>query len=187
MVFIPENNVQHSVINYLSVCSLCRDVLDVELVYPHPSWWWGLETSFITWLVSHVRRAAYRWTRVTTSGRETVLCTAGKNDIRIWIRIQISILEFWNALSSRPHYELICCTADYNSAGGSVDDIGSPGVSPGPAYFSAAEQSPIPGGGVQKGRPRKRKLSDATGSELPVTMRLAAGALGERTKLRGYQ
>ncbi|XP_015509157.2 LIM/homeobox protein Lhx9 isoform X1 [Neodiprion lecontei] len=77
----------------------------------------------------------------------------------------------------RPHYELICCAADYNSAGGSVDDIGSPGVSPGPAYFSAAEQSPLQGGGVQKGRPRKRKLSDATGSDLPVTMRLAAGAL----------
>lgn len=80
----------------------------------------------------------------------------------------------------RPHYELLCCAGDYGSAAGSIEDIGSPGVSPLPAYYSAAEQSPItPSGTVQKGRPRKRKLSEITGSELPVTMRLAAGALGK--------
>ncbi|XP_043285253.1 LIM/homeobox protein Lhx9-like isoform X2 [Venturia canescens] len=83
----------------------------------------------------------------------------------------------------RPHYEIICCAADYGNTSGSIDDIGSPGVSPLPTYYSAAEQSPASGGGggggggVQKGRPRKRKLSEVTGSELPVTMRLAAGAL----------
>ncbi|OXU26845.1 hypothetical protein TSAR_014467 [Trichomalopsis sarcophagae] len=80
----------------------------------------------------------------------------------------------------RPHYELICCATDYGSTSGSVEDLGSPGVSPLPGYYSAAEQSPIAaggGGGAQKGRPRKRKLSEVTGSELPVTMRLAAGAL----------
>ncbi|XP_011505138.1 PREDICTED: LIM/homeobox protein Lhx9-like [Ceratosolen solmsi marchali] len=77
----------------------------------------------------------------------------------------------------RPHYELLCCATDYGS---SIEDLGSPGVSPLPGYYSAAEQSPIMssgGGGVQKGRPRKRKLSEVAGSELPVTMRLAAGAL----------
>lgn len=78
----------------------------------------------------------------------------------------------------RPHYELLCCAGDYGSAAGSIEDIGSPGVSPLPAYYSAAEQSPITTSGtVQKGRPRKRKLSEVTGSEMPVTMRLAAGAL----------
>ncbi|KAL0101670.1 hypothetical protein PUN28_019078 [Cardiocondyla obscurior] len=75
----------------------------------------------------------------------------------------------------RPHYELLCCAGDYGGAAGSIEDIGSPGVSPLPAYY---EQSPIAtSGAVQKGRPRKRKLSEVTGSELPVTMRLAAGAL----------
>nr|XP_012135262.1 PREDICTED: LIM/homeobox protein Lhx9-like isoform X1 [Megachile rotundata] len=79
----------------------------------------------------------------------------------------------------RPHYELLCCAGDYGSAASNIEDIGSPGVSPLPAYYSAAEQSPIATSGtVQKGRPRKRKLSEVTGSELPVTMRLAAGALG---------
>ncbi|XP_014219811.1 LIM/homeobox protein Lhx9-like [Copidosoma floridanum] len=83
----------------------------------------------------------------------------------------------------RRDYELICCSVDYGSTSGSVDDLGSPGVSPLPGYYSAAEQSPITsgggaiGGGAQKGRPRKRKLSEIAGSELPVTMRLAAGAL----------
>ncbi|XP_011297932.1 LIM/homeobox protein Lhx9 isoform X1 [Fopius arisanus] len=78
----------------------------------------------------------------------------------------------------RPHYELICCTADYGSTPGSVEDLGSPGVSPLPSYYSAPEQSPVASvGSVQKGRPRKRKLSEVTGSELPVTMRLASGAL----------
>ncbi|XP_024947116.1 LIM/homeobox protein Lhx2 isoform X2 [Cephus cinctus] len=78
----------------------------------------------------------------------------------------------------RPHYELICCAADYGSTSGSVEGIGSPGVSPGPGYYSAAEQSPLASGGsMQKGRPRKRKLSEVTSSELPVTMRLAPGAL----------
>ncbi|XP_035732622.1 LIM/homeobox protein Lhx9-like isoform X1 [Vespa mandarinia] len=78
----------------------------------------------------------------------------------------------------RPHYELLCCAGDYGSGTGSIEDIGSPGVSPLPAYYSTAEQSPIASSGtVQKGRPRKRKLSEVTGSELPVTMRLAAGAL----------
>lgn len=86
----------------------------------------------------------------------------------------------------RPHYELICCATDYGSTSGSVEDLGSPGVSPLPGYYSAAEHSPVTssggGGGVQKGRPRKRKLSEVAGSELPVTMRLtAAGALGELT------
>ena len=80
----------------------------------------------------------------------------------------------------RPHYELLCCAGDYGSAASNIEDIGSPGVSPLPAYYSAAEQSPITTSGtVQKGRPRKRKLSEVTGSDLPVTMRLAAGALGE--------
>ena len=80
----------------------------------------------------------------------------------------------------RPHYELLCCAGDYGGAATSIEDIGSPGVSPLPAYYSAAEQSPITSSGtVQKGRPRKRKLSEVTGSELPVTMRLAAGALGK--------
>ena len=80
----------------------------------------------------------------------------------------------------RPHYELLCCAGDYGSAASNIEDIGSPGVSPLPAYYSAAEQSPITSSGtVQKGRPRKRKLSEVTGSDLPVTMRLAAGALGE--------
>ncbi|XP_018350397.1 PREDICTED: LIM/homeobox protein Lhx9-like [Trachymyrmex septentrionalis] len=74
----------------------------------------------------------------------------------------------------RPHYELLCCAGDYGGAAGSIEDLGSPGVSPLPAYY---EQSPITSGTVQKGRPRKRKLSEVTGSELPVTMRLAAGAL----------
>ncbi|KOX76445.1 hypothetical protein WN51_12126 [Melipona quadrifasciata] len=79
----------------------------------------------------------------------------------------------------RPHYELLCCAGDYGSAASNIEDIGSPGVSPLPAYYSAAEQSPITSSGtVQKGRPRKRKLSEVTGSDLPVTMRLAAGALG---------
>ncbi|XP_023290148.1 LIM/homeobox protein Lhx9 [Orussus abietinus] len=99
----------------------------------------------------------------------------------------------------RPHYELVCCAADYGSASGSAEDslIGSPGVSPVPAYYGVAEQSPHgglgglgalgalgvpgaagPGQAAQKGRPRKRKLSEAAaGSDLPVTMRLAAGAL----------
>ncbi|XP_017876305.1 LIM/homeobox protein Lhx9-like [Ceratina calcarata] len=78
----------------------------------------------------------------------------------------------------RPHYELLCCAGDYAGAAGGIEDIGSPGVSPLPAYYSASEQSPITTSGtVQKGRPRKRKLSEVTGSELPVTMRLAAGAL----------
>lgn len=73
----------------------------------------------------------------------------------------------------RPHYELLCCAGDYGGAAGSIEDLGSPGVSPLPAYY---EQSPIAlSGTVQKGRPRKRKLSEVTGSELPVTMRLAAG------------
>lgn len=82
----------------------------------------------------------------------------------------------------RPHYELICCSADYGSTSGSIEDLTSPGVSPLPAYYSTAEQSSIISSGtlgVQKGRPRKRKLSEVAGSELPVTMRLAAGALGE--------
>ncbi|KMQ88485.1 lim homeobox protein lhx9-like protein, partial [Lasius niger] len=75
----------------------------------------------------------------------------------------------------RPHYELLCCAGDYAGAAGGIEDLGSPGVSPLPAYY---EQSPITSSGtVQKGRPRKRKLSEVTGSELPVTMRLAAGAL----------
>ncbi|XP_020285222.1 LIM/homeobox protein Lhx9-like [Pseudomyrmex gracilis] len=75
----------------------------------------------------------------------------------------------------RPHYELLCCGGDYGGAAGNIEDLGSPGVSPLPAYY---EQSPIVSSGtVQKGRPRKRKLSEVTGSELPVTMRLAAGAL----------
>ena len=87
-------------------------------------------------------------------------------------------------MKSRPHYELICCATDYNSTSGSIEDIGSPGVSPLPSYYSTAEHSPVPttGGNTsssQKGRPRKRKISDVTGSDLPVTMRLAAGALGE--------
>ncbi|XP_058793554.1 LIM/homeobox protein Lhx9-like [Phymastichus coffea] len=87
----------------------------------------------------------------------------------------------------RPHYELICCATDYGSTTGSIEDLTSPGVSPLAGYYSGAEQSPIASsgtggagaaaGGVQKGRPRKRKLSEVTGSELPVTMRLAAGAL----------
>ncbi|KAF7991766.1 hypothetical protein HCN44_010567 [Aphidius gifuensis] len=79
----------------------------------------------------------------------------------------------------RPHYELICCTADYGSTTGSIEDLGSPGVSPLPSYYSAPEQSPVASGGsTQKGRPRKRKLSEAnSASDLPVTMRLAAGAL----------
>lgn len=76
----------------------------------------------------------------------------------------------------RPHYELICCSTDYGSTSGSVEDIGSPEVSPLPGYYSTAEQSPIASSGsTQKGRPRKRKLSEVTGSDL--TMRLAAGAL----------
>lgn len=80
----------------------------------------------------------------------------------------------------RPHYELLCCAGDYGGAAGSIEDIGSPGVSPLPAYY---EQNPIASSGtVQKGRPRKRKLSEITGSELPVTMRLAAGALGESSQ-----
>ncbi|XP_050461320.1 LIM/homeobox protein Lhx9-like [Cataglyphis hispanica] len=75
----------------------------------------------------------------------------------------------------RPHYELLCCAGDYAGAAGGIEDLGSPGVSPLPAYY---EQSPITSSStVQKGRPRKRKLSEVTGSELPVTMRLAAGAL----------
>ncbi|XP_025156972.1 LIM/homeobox protein Lhx9 [Harpegnathos saltator] len=75
----------------------------------------------------------------------------------------------------RPHYELLCCAGDYGGAAGSIEDLGSPGVSPLPAYY---EQNPIASSGtVQKGRPRKRKLSEVTGSEFPVTMRLAAGAL----------
>ncbi|XP_032669458.1 LIM/homeobox protein Lhx9-like [Odontomachus brunneus] len=75
----------------------------------------------------------------------------------------------------RPHYELLCCAGDYGGAASNIEDIGSPGVSPLPAYY---EQNPIASSGtVQKGRPRKRKLSEVTGSELPVTMRLAAGAL----------
>lgn len=83
-----------------------------------------------------------------------------------------------NLFVQRPHYELICCATDYGSTTGSVEDIGSPGVSPLPGYYSAAEQSPIASSGsTQKGRPRKRKLSEVTGSDL--TMRLAAGALGE--------
>ncbi|KAF7395683.1 hypothetical protein HZH68_009733 [Vespula germanica] len=86
----------------------------------------------------------------------------------------------------RPHYELLCCAGDYGSGTGSIEDIGSPGVSPLPAYYSTAEQSPIASSGtVQKGRPRKRKLSEVTGSELPVTMRLAAGALDVDIK-EGY-
>ncbi|KYQ48189.1 LIM/homeobox protein Lhx2 [Trachymyrmex zeteki] len=76
----------------------------------------------------------------------------------------------------RPHYELLCCAGDYGGAAGSIEDLGSPGVSPLPAYY---EQSSITSGTVQKGRPRKRKLSEVTGSELPVTMRLAAGALAD--------
>lgn len=80
----------------------------------------------------------------------------------------------------RPHYELLCCAGDYGGAAGSIEDLGSPGVSPLPAYY---EQNPIASSGtVQKGRPRKRKLSEVTGSELPVTMRLAAGALGESSQ-----
>ncbi|XP_034943633.1 LIM/homeobox protein Lhx9-like [Chelonus insularis] len=75
----------------------------------------------------------------------------------------------------RPHYELICCTADYGNTSGSVEDLGSPGVSPLPGYYSAAEQSPV--ASVQKGRPRKRKLSEVTGSEMSVSMRLGAGGL----------
>ena len=75
---------------------------------------------------------------------------------------------------------MICCGADYGNTSGSIDDIGSPGVSPLPSYYSAAEHSPVTSSGTtQKGRPRKRKLSEVTGSELPVTMRLAAGALGK--------
>jgi len=75
---------------------------------------------------------------------------------------------------------LLCCAGDYGGAAGSIEDLGSPGVSPLPAYY---EQSPIAASGtVQKGRPRKRKLSEVTGSELPVTMRLAAGALGESSQ-----
>jgi LIM homeobox protein 2/9 len=36
------------------------------------------------------------------------------------------------------------------------------------------------GGGVQKGRPRKRKLSSAVDSaDMPIAMRLPAGALGQ--------
>lgn len=70
---------------------------------------------------------------------------------------------------------MLCCAGDYGGAAGSIEDLGSPGVSPLSAYY---EQSPIAASGaVQKGRPRKRKLSEVTGSELPVTMRLAAGAL----------
>lgn len=93
-------------------------------------------------------------------------------------RQQGSRMTSWSV--PRPHYELLCCAGDYGGAATSIEDIGSPGVSPLPAYYSAAEQSPITSSGtVQKGRPRKRKLSEVTGSELPVTMRLAAGALGK--------
>ncbi|KAK0180462.1 hypothetical protein PV327_006101 [Microctonus hyperodae] len=78
----------------------------------------------------------------------------------------------------RPHYELICCSADYGNTSGSIEEISSPGVSPLPGYYSAAEQSPqTSSGSIQKGRPRKRKLSEVTRSEMSVSMRLAAGGL----------
>lgn len=73
----------------------------------------------------------------------------------------------------RPHYELICCAADYGNTAGSVEDLGSPDVSSLTGYYSANEQSPV--ANVQKGRPRKRKLSEVSRSDLPVSMRLAAG------------
>ncbi|CAD6221880.1 GSCOCG00005217001-RA-CDS [Cotesia congregata] len=72
----------------------------------------------------------------------------------------------------RPHYELICCAADYGNTAGSVEDLGSPDVSSLTGYYSANEQSPV--ANVQKGRPRKRKLSEISRSDLPVSMRLAA-------------
>lgn len=74
---------------------------------------------------------------------------------------------------------MICCSADYGNTSGSIEEISSPGVSPLPGYYSAAEQSPQTStGSIQKGRPRKRKLSEVTRSEMSVSMRLAAGGLG---------
>lgn len=98
-------------------------------------------------------------------------------------RLSTTWQRAWRLTSTslpRPHYELLCCAGDYGGAAGGIEDLGSPGVSPLPSYY---EQSPIATTGtVQKGRPRKRKLSEVTGSELPVTMRLAAGALGESSQ-----
>jgi len=98
-------------------------------------------------------------------------------------RLSTTWQRAWRLTSTslpRPHYELLCCAGDYGGAAGGIEDLGSPGVSPLPSYY---EQSPIATTGtVQKGRPRKRKLSEVTGSELPVTMRLTAGALGESSQ-----
>jgi hypothetical protein len=70
------------------------------------------------------------------------------------------------------HYELLY---NYNGYCGGVKLEASFRAEDSPTqYFSS-------GGGVQKGRPRKRKLSPAVETpDLPITMRLPAGALGNR-------
>jgi hypothetical protein len=68
------------------------------------------------------------------------------------------------------HYELLY---NYNGYCGGVKLEAAFRAEDSPAqYFST-------GGGVQKGRPRKRKLSPAVEThDLPITMRLPTGALG---------
>jgi hypothetical protein len=68
------------------------------------------------------------------------------------------------------HYELLY---NHNGYCGGVELAAAfrAGDSPSQYYSS--------GGGVQKGRPRKRKLSPAVESaDIPIAMRLPAGALG---------
>lgn len=146
----------------------CKRIYDKTLDSPIHRFDCGREAAlpFVYLLSRAWSRSRVHRTRRITQGRH-------------WnTRQQGSRMTSWSV--PRPHYELLCCAGDYGSAASNIEDIGSPGVSPLPAYYSAAEQSPITSSGtVQKGRPRKRKLSEVTGSELPVTMRLAAGALGE--------
>jgi hypothetical protein len=68
------------------------------------------------------------------------------------------------------HYELLY---NHNAYCGSVELEAECRAVGSPAHYYGS------GGGVQKGRPRKRKVSSAVETaDLPITMRLPAAALG---------
>jgi LIM homeobox protein 2/9 len=74
------------------------------------------------------------------------------------------------------HYELLY---NHNGYCGGVELEAAFRAGDSPAQYYSS------GGGVQKGRPRKRKLSSTVDtSDIPITMRLPAGALGKLRSMR---